>query len=481
MLRTSLAQTLSRTVECKSRKMGDRHSKSSSAAQSTAPAKDPVKDRAYEPKQAAPPQASKSMPSKIPTLPRATDGWRLPSNYEVKKSIGKGSYGSVSECYDSEKKRSVAAKQLKGLFDDLVDCKRILRELAILVKLNCDCVVGVHDIVVPDDIMVFNEIYIVLEICDSDMKKLIRTDVMLTAQHINTLIYNLLVGVKYIHSAGVYHRDLKPANCLVNQDCTVKICDFGLARAMAGDVEKTAHLAAEETDIYNGDGEEDGVANPNVAVVPSTLRRKRNMTQHVVTRWYRAPELILLQHGYTEAIDVWSCGCIFAELLQLQEEAIRYSDRGPLFPGSSCYPLSPDRRKAGQRSKRGKNDQLEMIFSVIGTPSADAVAVLENEDARKYVRSFPVSSGSGVGARFPNVSAEAKDLLGRMLRFSTQERPTIVQALEHPVLADVRHAESETTAPGFVRLDFEKGDGEMSEAELRTCFGEELQKFKANN
>merc|ERR1719337_499359 len=81
----------------------------------------------------------------------------------------------------------------------------------------------------------FEELYIVMEICDSDLKKLCKTDVQLTPLHINTLLYNLLVGLKYIHSAGVYHRDLKPANCLVNQDCSVKICDFGLSRAIGGE------------------------------------------------------------------------------------------------------------------------------------------------------------------------------------------------------------------------------------------------------
>merc|ERR1719499_1939159 len=77
----------------------------------------------------------------------------------------------------------------------------------------------------------FDELYVVMEICDSDLKKLIKTDVSLTPLHIDTLLYNLLVGLHYLHSCGIYHRDLKPANVLVNQDCSVKICDFGLSRA----------------------------------------------------------------------------------------------------------------------------------------------------------------------------------------------------------------------------------------------------------
>merc|ERR1719150_2065364 len=118
------------------------------------------------------------------------------------------------------------------MFDDLIDCKRILREVAILSKLDHAHIVQLYDITAPSNMRTFDELYIVMEICDSDLKKLCRTDVTLSPVHINTLLYNLLVGLKYLHSAGIYHRDLKPSNCLVNQDCSVKICDFGLSCAI---------------------------------------------------------------------------------------------------------------------------------------------------------------------------------------------------------------------------------------------------------
>lgn len=433
-----------------------------------------------EAKAKPPPQAAAAKASKagIPLLPRAADGWRLPPRYQVHKSIGKGSYGSVSEAYDQDKKVSVAVKQLRGLFEDLVDCKRILRETAILCKLDSDRVVRVHDIVIPEGVGTFNELYIVLEICDSDMKKLVKQDVSLKAQHINTLLYNLLVGLKYIHSAGVYHRDLKPANCLVNQDCSVKICDFGLARAVGRPSSQGIPLDTEDP-IYGTGEESEALGRP---VVPSTLNKKRAMTQHVVTRWYRAPELILLQHGYTEAIDIWSIGCIFAELLQMQEDAIRYEDRGPLFPGSSCFPLSPDRRSkgAGGPKKRGKNDQLEMIFSVIGTPAEEEIIALENEDARKYVRSFHTSKGEDLAAKYPSVGKEALELMYRMLKFSPKDRCSVADALAHPLLASVRDPAAEITADSFLQLGFDDTQ-DMEEAELRRCFGEELRKFQATD
>eukprot|EP00913_Durusdinium_trenchii_P001267 g1167.t1 len=171
-----------------------------------------------------------------PSIPKGPgDRWKIPPNYEVKQLIGTGSYGSVCEAFDNDKKRLVAIKRIAHMFEDLIDCKRILREIAILSKLEHENIVQVYDIVAP-----------------SNIHKLCWHDVTLTPLHINTLLYNLLVGLKYLHSAGIYHRDLKPANCLVNQDCSVKICDFGLSRAI--EAAEQPHLHA-LPNTPRGDGE----------------------------------------------------------------------------------------------------------------------------------------------------------------------------------------------------------------------------------
>lgn len=409
--------------------------------------------------------------SKTPIIPKATaDKWKIPHRYEVKQIIGTGSYGSVCEAYDQEKKQLVAIKRIAHMFDDLIDCKRILREIAILSKLQHDHVVKVYDIVAPSSISSFDELYMVMEICDSDLKKLCRTDVTLTPLHINTLLYNLLVGLKYLHSAGIYHRDLKPANCLVNQDCSVKICDFGLSRAI-GDEQLHLHALP---NTPRGDGEGDSIPVP---AVPATQRMKRALTGHVVTRWYRAPELILLQENYTEAIDIWSVGCIYAELLGMLE-GTRTQDRGPLFPGSSCFPLSPDHKhKADYKyHTRGKHDQLNMIFNLLGTPSDADVEQLERDDAKRYIRCFAKREGEGLRAKFPNVDADSTDILGRMLKFNPKDRMPVAQCLEHRLFKELRDPSKETTAAVMVSLDFEK-EPDLDEKLLRRYFAKEIQKY----
>lgn len=181
---------------------------------------------------------------------------------------------------------------------------------------------------------------------------------------------------------GASGRDLKPNNILVNRDCDLAICDFGLAR-------------------MNEESED------------------RDMTQYVVTRWYRAPELIMLSKDYTSAIDLWSAGCIMAELLS----------RRPLFPGADYV------------------KQLEYIISYLGTPSQeDLQATSGNERASKYAASL----GNGTTNTIPTVLAganpQALDLLMKMLVFNPKKRISAAEALEHPYLADVRDRDNEPVA-----------------------------------
>lgn len=398
--------------------------------------------------------------------------FKLPARYELSQVIGSGAYGCVAEAFDHDTNQLVAVKRMGSLFKDLVDCKRILREVAILSKLKHDSIVQIYDIPAPGNPASFQELYIVMEIADSDMKKLIKANVTLSALHIDTLLYNMLVGLKYLHSAGIYHRDLKPANCLVNQDCSVKICDFGLSRAMGGEDSPVSSRVTPENS-----------RSPS----PQPGQLKRHLTGHVVTRWYRAPELILLQDDYTAAIDIWSAGCIYAELLGMLDGTL-YADRGPLFPGATCFPLSPNREHKHDYKyhTRGKQDQMNMIFNLLGTPAEDELVSFNfSTDGRRYIRCFDKRQGEGIKAKFMYAGNDTCDMLEGMLQFNPRKRVTVDEALEHRLFYEdtlrgtpmIRDRQRETVAPGPIRLDFEKElrtESDLSEAKLRHYFCEEI-------
>ena len=130
--------------------------------------------------------------------------------------------------------KKVAIKRMDNIFEDETDCKRILREIVLLRKLRHPCVVDLIEICMPKDPTSFNCIYVVLEYAESDLKKILKSSIHLEFLHIQTIIYNLLCAIKYLHESKVIHRDLKPANVLINEDCSVKLCDYGLARSITG-------------------------------------------------------------------------------------------------------------------------------------------------------------------------------------------------------------------------------------------------------
>jgi mitogen-activated protein kinase 1/3 len=160
--------------------------------------------------------------------------WEVGTDYQCVKILGQGSYGQVCSAIHVPSGAKVAIKRMENVFEDEVDCKRILREIDLLRKLAHPYVINVIDVIEPKNPDTFDTLYLVLELAESDLKKVIKSAIHLQIKHIQTVIYNLLCAVKYLHSANVLHRDLKPANVLVNEDCSVKICDFGLARSQSG-------------------------------------------------------------------------------------------------------------------------------------------------------------------------------------------------------------------------------------------------------
>lgn len=143
--------------------------------------------------------------------------------YQIVSQIGAGSYGNVYQAIDKETDKKVAIKNVHSIFDDLVDCKRIMREIKILRMIDSPYIVKLHDIIVPKNRKTFNSINIVLEFADSDLKKLCKSSLKLEEIHVKTLMYNVLCSLKYLHSAAILHRDIKPGNILVNEDCSIRL------------------------------------------------------------------------------------------------------------------------------------------------------------------------------------------------------------------------------------------------------------------
>jgi len=189
----------------------------------------------------------------------------------------------------------------------------------------------------------------------------------------------------------------------------------------------------------------------------------------VVTRWYRAPEVILLEKGYTAAIDVWSAGCIFSELMgMLKENAATFLDRTPLFPGTSCFPLSPDRHAKIKKSgfPNSEKDQMFMIFQILGTPSEEDLDFITDSKALDYINSFSKQKKSDLMEIYPGCPSEAISLLEKMLVFNPKKRIRVEEALKHSFFDDVRDTSRETVHKDIVKMDFDF-DKDLSTKKLR--------------
>ena len=172
----------------------------------------------------------KSIPKNKHSFTFAGSTFIVDKKYEFIKRLGQGAYGVVCSCLDKDTNKKVAIKKIPNAFEDLIDAKRIVREIKLLHFFKHKNIIALVDVAKPESKTGFDDIYFATELMETDLHKVIYSKQNLTDAHIQYFIYQILTGTYYMHSANVVHRDLKPSNILVNKDCGVKICDLGLGR-----------------------------------------------------------------------------------------------------------------------------------------------------------------------------------------------------------------------------------------------------------
>lgn len=332
--------------------------------------------------------------------------WEVPERYQMLTAVGSGAYGQVCSAVDSTNGVKVAIKKLARPFQSAVHAKRTYRELRMLKHMNHENVIGLLDVFHPSQpIDEFNQLYLVTHLMGADLNNIVKTQ-RLSDDHVQFLIYQILRGLKYIHSAGIIHRDLKPSNIAVNEDCELKILDFGLARPT-----------------------------------------ENEMTGYVATRWYRAPEIMLNWMHYNQTVDIWSVGCIMAELITGRT----------LFPGTDHI------------------HQLNLILDLLGTPCDEFLQKISSESARNYIHSLPPLKKRDFKDLFKGANPLAIDLLEKMLELDSDKRITAERALAHSYLAQYADPSDEPVSQAYDQ-SFE--DMELPVEKWKELVYEEVMNFK---
>ncbi|KAL9346205.1 hypothetical protein Peur_061058 [Populus x canadensis] len=337
------------------------------------------------------------------------------NRYKILEVIGKGSYGVVCAAIDTHTGEKVAIKKINNVFEHISDAFRILREVKLLRLLRHPDIVEIKRIMLPPSKRDFKDIFVVFELMESDLHQVIKANDDLTREHHQFFLYQMLRALKYMHTANMYHRDLKPKNILANANCKLKVCDFGLARVAFSDTPTTVFW-----------------------------------TDYVATRWYRAPELCgSFFSKYTRAIDIWSIGCIFAEVLTGK----------PLFPGKSVV------------------HQLDLITDLLGTPSLETISRVRNDKARKYLTEMRKKQPVPFAQKFPNADPSAHRLLQKLLAFDQKDRPTAEEALADPYFKGLAKVEREPSCQPITKLEFEFERRRVTKEDVRELLYREILEY----
>uniref|UniRef100_A0A4W4E530 Stress-activated protein kinase JNK n=1 Tax=Electrophorus electricus TaxID=8005 RepID=A0A4W4E530_ELEEL len=330
--------------------------------------------------------------------------------YQNLRPIGSGAQGIVCSAYDHISERNVAIKKLSRPFQNQTHAKRAYRELVLMKCVNHKNIIGLLNVFTPQKTLEeFQDVYLVMELMDANLCQVIQME--LDHERLSYLLYQMLCGIKHLHAAGIIHRDLKPSNIVVKSDCTLKILDFGLARTAA-----TGLL----------------------------------MTPYVVTRYYRAPEVILGM-GYQANGECQDLVC--SQVFTLMEA---YFDI----------------------------DQWNKVIEQLGTPSPEFMMKL-NQSVRTYVENRPRYAGYSFEKLFPDVlfpadsdhnklkASQARDLLSKMLVIDASKRISVDEALQHPYI-NVWYDPSEVEAPPPLITDKQLDEREHTVEEWKELIYKEV-------
>jgi len=285
--------------------------------------------------------------------------------YQKLEKLGEGTYGVVYKAREKATDKIVALKKMRLDAEDEGVPSTAIREISLLKELRQNNIVRLLEVLHSD-----NKLYLVFEYLEQDLKRYLDSvPTLLDPYLVKSYIYQLIRGIAYCHSRRILHRDLKPQNLLIDRYGALKLADFGLARAFS---------------------------------IPI-----RTYTHEVVTLWYRPPEILLGSRTYSTPVDIWSAGCIFAEL----------ASKRPIFPGDS------------------EIDEIFRIFRVLGTPNEEMwPGVSQLPD---YKPTFPHWAGVPLAKMVPQLDPLGLDLLTRMLQYEPRKRISAKEALDHPYFNDL--------------------------------------------
>ena len=337
--------------------------------------------------------------------------------YEVVQKLGKGAYGIVWKATDKKSGDKVALKKIFDAFQNATDAQRTFREVVFLQQMDAhENIVQLQNVIRAEN---DRDLYLVFEYMETDLHAVIRANI-LEEVHKQYVLYQSFKALmcaarpakcsagrvagttpaytascpepplpvpaeaapprarrRYMHSAELVHRDMKPSNLLLNSECLMKVADFGLARSLLqGEVQ--------------GAG---GSTNPI-------------LTDYVATRWYRAPEILLGSTRYGKAVDMWSLGCIFGEMLGGK----------PVFQGSSTL------------------NQLEKICEVVGRPTGDEVEAMRSPFAQTMLDNINMTSNTPTrwSEIYPKATPDAVDLIEKLMQWDPEKRLTAKEGMLHP-------------------------------------------------